>query len=155
MGPSAMYGQRTLVLVNLASITERADKALLPAVYREVGAALHATPTGLGALTLYRSIMQAACYPVATYTPRRATTAPTSSRWGPPSSSPSPAPSSRSVCSGSVQWLSDLMQENVADAICGLCVFVWLHSAPTFSAVTSSMQYQVKLFPAIIVETLI
>jgi hypothetical protein len=65
-----MYGQRTLVLVNLASITERADKALLPAVYREVGAALHATPTGLGALTLYRSIVQAACYPVATYTPR-------------------------------------------------------------------------------------
>ncbi|XP_051187353.1 uncharacterized protein [Lolium perenne] len=58
---------RTLVLVNLASIMERADEALLPAVYKEVGAALHATPMGLGALTLYRSFVQAACYPLAAY----------------------------------------------------------------------------------------
>ncbi|CAL5074584.1 unnamed protein product [Urochloa decumbens] len=64
-------GRRTLMLVNLASIMERADEALLPAVYREVGAALHATPTGLGALTLYRSIVQAACYPVAAYAASR------------------------------------------------------------------------------------
>ncbi|CAD6343844.1 unnamed protein product [Miscanthus lutarioriparius] len=72
MGPSAWReGRRTLVLVNLASIMERADEALLPAVYREVGAALHATPTGLGALTLYRSIVQAACYPVAAYAASR------------------------------------------------------------------------------------
>ncbi|XP_040383559.1 uncharacterized protein LOC102710152 [Oryza brachyantha] len=63
--------RRTLVLVNLASIMERADEALLPAVYREVGAALHATPTGLGALTLYRSAVQAACYPVAAYAASR------------------------------------------------------------------------------------
>ncbi|XP_073103985.1 uncharacterized protein [Elaeis guineensis] len=59
--------RRTLVLVNLAGIMERADEALLPAVYKEVGAALHATPTGLGSLTLLRSIVQAACYPLATY----------------------------------------------------------------------------------------
>ncbi|XP_010937473.1 uncharacterized protein [Elaeis guineensis] len=59
--------RRTLVLVNLAGIMERADEALLPAVYKEVGAALHATPTGLGSLTLLRSIIQAACYPLATY----------------------------------------------------------------------------------------
>ncbi|KAF8688734.1 hypothetical protein HU200_042212 [Digitaria exilis] len=72
MGPAAgRQGRRTLVLVNLASIMERADEALLPAVYREVGAALHATPTGLGALTLYRSIVQAACYPVAAYAASR------------------------------------------------------------------------------------
>ncbi|XP_047048829.1 uncharacterized MFS-type transporter YbcL-like [Lolium rigidum] len=58
---------RTLLLVNLASIMERADEALLPAVYKEVGAALHATPMGLGALTLYRSFVQAACYPLAAY----------------------------------------------------------------------------------------
>ena len=55
------------MLVNLASIMERADEALLPAVYREVGAAIHATPTGLGSLTLFRSIVQAACYPLAAY----------------------------------------------------------------------------------------
>ncbi|XP_039794999.1 uncharacterized protein LOC120660515 isoform X1 [Panicum virgatum] len=73
MGAAAAgpQGRRTLVLVNLASIMERADEALLPAVYREVGAALHATPTGLGALTLYRSIVQAACYPVAAYAASR------------------------------------------------------------------------------------
>jgi hypothetical protein len=59
--------RRTLVLVNLASIMERADEALLPAVYKEVGAAIHATPTGLGSLTLFRSIVQAACYPLAAY----------------------------------------------------------------------------------------
>ncbi|XP_019710088.1 uncharacterized protein [Elaeis guineensis] len=59
--------RRTLVLVNLAGIMERADEALLPAVYKEVGAALHATPTGLGSLTLLRSIVQAACYPLSTY----------------------------------------------------------------------------------------
>uniref|UniRef100_A0A804QBZ7 Major facilitator superfamily (MFS) profile domain-containing protein n=1 Tax=Zea mays TaxID=4577 RepID=A0A804QBZ7_MAIZE len=63
--------RRTLLLVNLASIMERADEALLPAVYREVGAALHASPAGLGALTLCRSIVQAACYPLAAYAAAR------------------------------------------------------------------------------------
>ena len=72
MGPAMAWEERrTLVLVNLASIMERADEALLPAVYREVGAALHATPTGLGTLTLYRSIVQAACYPLAAYAASR------------------------------------------------------------------------------------
>jgi MFS family permease len=72
MGPAVSWEERrTLVLVNLASIMERADEALLPAVYREVGAALHATPTGLGTLTLYRSIVQAACYPLAAYAASR------------------------------------------------------------------------------------
>jgi hypothetical protein len=59
--------RRTLLLVSLASIMERADEALRPPVYREVGAALHATPAWLGALTLRRSLVQAACYPLAAY----------------------------------------------------------------------------------------
>ncbi|CAL5074583.1 unnamed protein product [Urochloa decumbens] len=71
MGLSAQERRWTLLLVNLASIMERADEALLPAVYREVGAALHATPAGLGALTLCRSIVQAACYPLAAYAAAR------------------------------------------------------------------------------------
>ncbi|KAJ1379905.1 MFS transporter superfamily [Sesbania bispinosa] len=57
----------TLVLVNLASIMERADEALLPGVYKEVGAALNADPTALGSLTLFRSLVQALCYPLAAY----------------------------------------------------------------------------------------
>lgn len=57
----------TLVLVNLAAIMERADESLLPGVYKEVGAALHTDPTGFGSLTLFRSIVQSSCYPLAAY----------------------------------------------------------------------------------------
>ncbi|KMT08799.1 hypothetical protein BVRB_6g135220 [Beta vulgaris subsp. vulgaris] len=57
----------TMVLVNLAGIMERADESLLPGVYKEVGAALHTDPTGLGSLTLFRSIVQSLCYPLAAY----------------------------------------------------------------------------------------
>ncbi|KAI6692058.1 hypothetical protein NL676_019768 [Syzygium grande] len=57
----------TLVLVNLAGIMERADESLLPGVYKEVGAALHIDPTGLGSLTLVRSVVQSCCYPLAAY----------------------------------------------------------------------------------------
>ncbi|KAK4584005.1 hypothetical protein RGQ29_021941 [Quercus rubra] len=57
----------TLVLVNLAGIMERADEALLPGVYKEVGEALHIDPTGLGSLTLFRSLVQSLCYPIAAY----------------------------------------------------------------------------------------
>lgn len=60
-------GTLTLVLVNLAGIMERADESLLPGVYKEVGEALHSGPTGLGVLTLFRSMVQAVCYPVAAY----------------------------------------------------------------------------------------
>lgn len=63
--------QWTLVLVNLASVLEKADEVLLPAVYREVGAALGASPTELGSLTLYRALVQAACYPLAAYASAR------------------------------------------------------------------------------------
>ncbi|WJX53502.1 hypothetical protein P8452_39487 [Trifolium repens] len=57
----------TLVLVNLAGIMERADESLLPGVYKEIGAALNADPTALGSLTLYRSLVQSLCYPLAAY----------------------------------------------------------------------------------------
>nr|KYP38186.1 Protein spinster isogeny 2 [Cajanus cajan] len=57
----------TLVLVNLASIMQRADESLLPGVYKEVGAALNADPTALGSLTLVRSLVQSLCYPLAAY----------------------------------------------------------------------------------------
>ncbi|XP_022741228.1 uncharacterized protein LOC111292877 [Durio zibethinus] len=57
----------TLVLVNLAGIMQRADESLLPGVYKEVGATLHIDPTGLGSLTLYRSVVQSCCYPLAAY----------------------------------------------------------------------------------------
>ncbi|KAA8530871.1 hypothetical protein F0562_005505 [Nyssa sinensis] len=57
----------TLILVNLAGIMERADESLLPGVYKEVGAALHTDPTGLGSLTLFRSMVQSSCYPLAAY----------------------------------------------------------------------------------------
>ncbi|KAL7230721.1 hypothetical protein ACSBR2_009077 [Camellia fascicularis] len=57
----------TLILVNLASIMDSADLSLLPAVYKEVGADLHIDPTGLGSLTLFRSVVQSACYPLAAY----------------------------------------------------------------------------------------
>ncbi|CAL0325128.1 unnamed protein product [Lupinus luteus] len=46
---------------------ERADESLLPGVYKEVGAALHADPTALGSLTLFRSFVQSLCYPLAAY----------------------------------------------------------------------------------------
>ncbi|RZC67579.1 hypothetical protein C5167_011280 [Papaver somniferum] len=46
---------------------ERADESLLPGVYKEVGATLHTDPTLLGSLTLFRSIVQTLCYPLAMY----------------------------------------------------------------------------------------
>ncbi|KAL6867574.1 hypothetical protein ACP4OV_015598 [Aristida adscensionis] len=58
--------RRTLALVTVAALLERADEALLPAVYKEVGAALGASPTALGTLTLCRALVQALCYPLAT-----------------------------------------------------------------------------------------
>ncbi|CAN6313546.1 unnamed protein product [Urochloa humidicola] len=61
----------TLALVTAAALLERADEALLPAVYREVGAALGASPTALGSLTLCRAIVQALCYPLATFAAAR------------------------------------------------------------------------------------
>ncbi|CAL4929887.1 unnamed protein product [Urochloa decumbens] len=61
----------TLTLVSVAVLLERADEALLPSVYREVGAALGASPTALGSLTLCRALVQAFCYPLATFAAAR------------------------------------------------------------------------------------
>ena len=69
MGSSAAQRRRrqwTLALVTAAALLERADEALLPAVYKEVGEALRVTPTALGSLTLCRALVQAVCYPLAT-----------------------------------------------------------------------------------------
>jgi hypothetical protein len=72
MGREAEARRRwTLVLVNLASVLEKADEVLLPAVYREVGAELGVSPTALGSLTLCRAIVQAASYPLAAYASAR------------------------------------------------------------------------------------
>ncbi|MCE3216681.1 hypothetical protein HAX54_007516 [Datura stramonium] len=57
----------TLVLVNIAGIMEKADESLLPGVYKEVGKDLHTDPTGLGSLTVFRSLVQCLCYPLAAY----------------------------------------------------------------------------------------
>lgn len=57
----------TLFLINLASMMEKADEALLPGVYKEIGNNLHISPSELGSLTLFRSIIQASCYPLAVY----------------------------------------------------------------------------------------
>ncbi|XP_062202054.1 uncharacterized protein LOC133904589 [Phragmites australis] len=68
MGSQAA-GQRrqwTLCLVTVVALLESADEALLPAVYREVGAVLGASPTLLGSITLCRAVVQAMCYPLAT-----------------------------------------------------------------------------------------
>ncbi|KAB1208755.1 hypothetical protein CJ030_MR6G005864 [Morella rubra] len=55
---------------------ESADEALLPGVYKEVGEVLHTDPTGpadeallpgLGSLTLFRSVVQSSCDPLAAY----------------------------------------------------------------------------------------
>ncbi|CAL4929889.1 unnamed protein product [Urochloa decumbens] len=63
--------QWTLALVTVAALLERADEALLPSVFREVGAALGASPTALGSLTLCRALVQALCYPLATFAAAR------------------------------------------------------------------------------------
>jgi hypothetical protein len=46
---------------------ERADAALLPVVYREIGDALRASPTALGSIALSGSIVLTACYPLTAY----------------------------------------------------------------------------------------
>ncbi|GJN08599.1 hypothetical protein PR202_ga26538 [Eleusine coracana subsp. coracana] len=68
MGAGAAGRQRqwTLALVTVAALLESADQALLPAVYREVGSALGASPTALGSITLCRVFVMAVSYPLAT-----------------------------------------------------------------------------------------
>lgn len=55
---SASARFRTTVLMNLASVVEKADEQVLPAVYYFVGRSLNATPAQLGTLTLCRALVQ-------------------------------------------------------------------------------------------------
>ncbi|RWR95689.1 Major facilitator superfamily [Cinnamomum micranthum f. kanehirae] len=55
----------SLILINLASIMERADENLLPSVYKEVSEAFSAGPTELGYLTFIRNFVQALASPLA------------------------------------------------------------------------------------------
>lgn len=55
----------SLILINMASIMERADENLLPAVYKEVSEAFNVGPTDLGYLTFTRNFVQALSSPLA------------------------------------------------------------------------------------------
>lgn len=55
----------SLIIINLASIMERADENLLPSVYKEVSEAFNAGPSDLGYLTFIRNFMQGIASPLA------------------------------------------------------------------------------------------
>lgn len=55
---------RTTVLLNLASIIERADEQVLPAVYHFISLSFHCSPSELGTLTLCRAMVQALSSPL-------------------------------------------------------------------------------------------
>lgn len=56
---------RTTLVINLASIMERVDEQLLPALYSRVGASFSADPQHLGILTFARAVVQALASPLA------------------------------------------------------------------------------------------
>lgn len=55
----------SLIIINMASIMERADENLLPAVYKEVSEAFDVGPSDLGYLTFTRNFVQGMASPVA------------------------------------------------------------------------------------------
>ncbi|XP_076921139.1 uncharacterized protein LOC143582468 [Bidens hawaiensis] len=55
----------SLIIINLASIMERADENLLPSVYKEVSEAFNAGPSDLGYLTFIRNFVQGLASPMA------------------------------------------------------------------------------------------
>eukprot|EP00884_Botryococcus_braunii_P012902 jgi/Botrbrau1/21612/Bobra.43_1s0016.1 len=55
---------RTTVLINLASVMERCDEQILPAVYAFIAKSWKATPTELGMLSLARALVQALSSPI-------------------------------------------------------------------------------------------
>jgi len=66
MRSKKMFGfSISLILINLASISERADENLLPAVYKEVSAAFNAGPTDLGYLTFMMNFLKSIASPLA------------------------------------------------------------------------------------------
>ncbi|KAL6782703.1 hypothetical protein ACKKBG_A07800 [Auxenochlorella protothecoides x Auxenochlorella symbiontica] len=60
----AVHRTRTVILIAAASILEKCDEQILPALYAWVGAAFQATPTQLGNLALARAMMQALASPL-------------------------------------------------------------------------------------------
>ena len=73
-GTRSAWGRRrqwTLSLVTAAALLESSDENLLPAMFREVGAALGASPASLGSITLCRALVQALCYPLAVWAAAR------------------------------------------------------------------------------------
>ena len=56
---------RTTLVINLASIMERVDEQLLPALYSRVGASFAADPEQLGVLTFARAVVQELASPLA------------------------------------------------------------------------------------------
>ncbi|CAN6223943.1 unnamed protein product [Urochloa humidicola] len=62
---AACAQRRMLWLVTAAALLECAHENILPAMFREVGAALGASPSALGSITLCRALAQALCYPLA------------------------------------------------------------------------------------------
>ena len=54
-----------------AALLESSDENLLPAMFREVGAVLGASPASLGSITLCRALVQALCYPLAVWAAAR------------------------------------------------------------------------------------
>lgn len=61
---SASAKTRTTILLNMASIMEKADEQVLPAVYFFIMRSLKCTPSQLGTLTLCRALVQAMSSPV-------------------------------------------------------------------------------------------
>lgn len=55
----------SLILINMASIMERADENLLPSVYKEVSEAFNIGPVDLGYLTFIRNFVQGIASPLA------------------------------------------------------------------------------------------
>lgn len=58
MAAAASARTRTTILLNLASIMEKADEQVLPAVYFFIMRSLKCTPSQLGTLTLCRALVQ-------------------------------------------------------------------------------------------------
>lgn len=55
---------RSIFLINLAAIVERADESILPAVYLFMGRSLNATPSQLGTVTFCRAVVQTLSSPI-------------------------------------------------------------------------------------------
>ena len=63
--PTRRQRTHTTILINAASVLEKCEEQILPALYSRVGASFGATPTQLGNITLARSFMQALASPLA------------------------------------------------------------------------------------------